>query len=40
MAGIEYEFKPVLPFTAPKGKLHYIEDGEAKLGIRNSLFSI
>jgi glutathione S-transferase len=32
MAGIEYEVKPTLPLTAPKGKLPYIEDGDIKLG--------
>lgn len=32
MAGIEYEIKPTLPLTAPKGKLPYIEDDDTKLG--------
>ncbi len=32
MAGIEYEIKPTLPLTAPKGKLPYLEDGDTKLG--------
>ena len=32
MAGIEYEIKPTLPLTAPKGKLPYIEDDHIKLG--------
>lgn len=32
MASIEYEVKPTLPLTAPKGKLPYIEDGDIKLG--------
>lgn len=32
MAGIEYEIKPTLPLTAPKGKLPYIEDNHIKLG--------
>lgn len=32
MAGIEYEIKPTLPLSAPKGKLPYIEDGDKILG--------
>ncbi len=32
MADIEYEIKPTLPLTAPKGKLPYIEDNHTKLG--------
>ena len=32
MAGIEYEIKPALPFSAPKGKLPYIEDYGKALG--------
>ncbi len=32
IAGIEYEIKPTLPLTAPKGKLPYIEDNYTKLG--------
>ncbi len=38
MADIEYEVKTILPLTAPKGKLPYIEDGEIKL--ENSQFII
>lgn len=32
MADIEYEVKPALPFSAPKGKLPYIEDNSEAIG--------
>ena len=32
MAGIEYDIKPTLPFSAPKGKLPFIEDNDEALG--------
>lgn len=32
MAGIEYEIKSTLPFSAPKGKLPYIKDNNKALG--------
>ena len=32
MAGIEYEVKPALPFSAPKGKLPYILDNNEAIG--------
>lgn len=33
MAGIEYDIKSVLPFSAPKGKLPFIEDNNEALVI-------